>query len=100
MHQENIVTQHLVIGAGGIGRAAARHLVAREQQVTIGTRSGSDPGIPGVRAVQVDASDADALTRLAQGAATLVNAVNPAKYYRWVQDWPPVAAAMLAAAQS
>jgi nucleoside-diphosphate-sugar epimerase len=47
---------------------------------------------------QVDATDADALSAAARGAAALYNAVNP-DYTRWATDWPPVAAAMLAAAE-
>ena len=34
----------------------------------------------------------------ARGAAALYNAVNPA-YHRWATDWPPVAAALLTAAE-
>jgi hypothetical protein len=34
----------------------------------------------------------------ARGAAALYNAVNPA-YHRWPTDWPPVAAALLTAAE-
>src|SRR3712207_9184932 len=46
----------------------------------------------------VDASDADALTAATRGAVALYNAVNPA-YHRWATDWPPVAAALLTAAE-
>jgi nucleoside-diphosphate-sugar epimerase len=47
---------------------------------------------------QVDATDSDALAAAARGAAALYNAVNPA-YHRWATDWPPVAAALLTAAE-
>ena len=46
----------------------------------------------------VDAADAEALARAAAGADVLYNAVNPA-YHRWPTDWPPVAAALLTAAE-
>jgi nucleoside-diphosphate-sugar epimerase len=46
----------------------------------------------------VDATDAEAVAAAAQGAAALYNAVNPA-YHRWATDWPPVAHALLAAAE-
>lgn len=91
--------RHLVVGAGGIGQATARHLVERGAEVTLASRSGTDPHLPGVRPLAVDAADADALTEALRGAATLVNAVNPSHYYTWQQDWPPVAAAMLTAAE-
>ncbi len=93
------MAHHLVIGAGGIGRATARHLVERGHQVTLASRSGTNPHLDGVRAASVDASDPAALTDLAQGVESLVNAVNPSKYYTWERDWPPVAAAMLTAAE-
>lgn len=90
---------HLVVGAGGIGRATAASLVDLGHQVTLLTRSGTDPGLAGVRAVAGDAADADAVTRAARGAASIVNAVNPPKYTTWARDWPPVAAALLTAAE-
>ncbi|MBU4336841.1 MAG: NAD(P)H-binding protein [Actinobacteria bacterium] len=90
---------HVVVGAGGIGRAAARHLVARGHEVVMATRSGTDPQIEGVRPVTVDAADPSSLEATLRGADTLVNAVNPARYDRWERDWPPVAAAMLTAAE-
>lgn len=92
--------RHIVIGAGGIGRATARALVERGHEVTIGTRSGTDPGLPGVTAARVDASDGQALAALARGADTLVNAANPSQYHTWARDWPPIAAAMLRAAST
>jgi nucleoside-diphosphate-sugar epimerase len=36
---------------------------------------------------------------LVEGAEVLYNCVNPA-YHRWVQDWPPIAASLLRAAES
>ncbi|MCB0906465.1 MAG: NAD(P)H-binding protein [Nocardioidaceae bacterium] len=94
------MAQHVVVGAGGIGRAAARHLVERGHEVVMATRSGTDPGLPGVRAVAVDAADASSLAAAAAGADSIVNAVNPSRYYTWEKDWPPVAAALLAAAEA
>lgn len=94
------MSHHVVVGAGGVGRATARALVQRGQEVTIATRSGTDPRLPGVRSAAVDAADPDALAALASGAATLVNAANPRQYHTWAVDWPPVAAAMLTAAQA
>jgi nucleoside-diphosphate-sugar epimerase len=52
-----------------------------------------------VSVVAVDAADPEALTRLAHGAASIVNAINPPKYTTWDTDWPPVAQAILTAAE-
>jgi nucleoside-diphosphate-sugar epimerase len=51
-----------------------------------------------VTRVAADAADADRLTALADGAAAVYNCVNPA-YHRWPTDWPPIAAALLRAAE-
>ncbi|MBK7722816.1 MAG: NAD(P)H-binding protein [Austwickia sp.] len=93
------MAQHLVIGAGGIGRATARSLVARGHTVRMGTRHGTDPGIDGVTAIALNAADVEALSPAATGADSIVNAVNPASYTTWERDWPPMARAILAAAE-
>ncbi len=90
---------HLVIGAGPVGRHVAALLADRGEHVTIGTRSGRDTGLPGVRHVALDASDADALTRAATDATALYNCANPGDYTQWERTWPPLAAALLTAAE-
>ena len=90
---------HLVLGAGGIGRAAALELVRRGHEVRLASRSGTDPRLSGVTPVTLDATDADAIARAATGAASIVNATNPSSYAHWDRDWPPVARAVLAAAE-
>lgn len=90
---------HLVVGAGAIGRGIASRLAQHGDRVVLASRSGVATPPPGVEGAQVDAADADALVGLAQGADTLVNAVNPPSYTTWARDWPPVAAALLAAAE-
>ncbi len=89
----------LVVGAGGVGRATAAVLAGQGHEVRLASRSGTDPGLPGVTAVRADANNPDQLSRLASGAAAIVNAVNP-PYTRWAQDWPPIAAAFLRAAET
>lgn len=91
------MSKYLVVGAGPVGRAVAEQLVARGDDVVVATRSGSE--VAGARAVALDAADADALTAVARGAAGIVNCVNP-PYHRWTLDWPPVAKALLAAAEA
>ena len=90
---------HLVVGAGPIGSAVVRRLVAGGDSVRLVTRSGSGPDLPGVERVAADAGDAARLTELASGAAAVYNCANPA-YHRWVTDWPPIATALLAAAEA
>jgi len=48
--------------------------------------------------VAVDASDAGALARAATGVTTLDNCANPV-YHRWATEWPPMATALLTAAE-
>ncbi|EWT01035.1 NAD-dependent epimerase [Intrasporangium oryzae NRRL B-24470] len=102
------MAHHLVLGAGGVGRSTTTHLVARGDTVTLASRSGVvrdrpwetvPGGTEAVDVVAVDAADAEAITRLARGAASIVNAVNPPSYATWDRDWPPVAAAVLTAAE-
>jgi len=94
------MARHVVVGSGGIGQATAAALVEAGHEVVIASRSGVGPDLPGVRRVAVEATDARALTALAEGAASLVNAVNPPTYTHWERDWPPMAAAFLAAARA
>jgi nucleoside-diphosphate-sugar epimerase len=90
---------HLVVGSGPIGSAVVRQLVDSGEQVRVATRSGSGLQHDLVERVAVDAADASRMASLAQGAAVIYNCVNP-EYTRWATDWPPVAASLLAAAES
>ncbi|MFI1564887.1 NAD-dependent epimerase/dehydratase family protein [Streptomyces sp. NPDC020490] len=98
------MSKHVIVGMGPIGSAATRLLAARGEEVVLVSRSGAGPAaaglaeLPGVRSVRLDATDAAALGELAAGAAVLYNCANPA-YHRWATDWPPLAAALLAAAE-
>jgi len=90
---------HLVVGSGPIGSAVVRQLVDAGKQVRVVTRSGSGLAHDQVERVAADAADASRMASLAQGAAVIYNCVNP-DYTRWALDWPPVAASLLAAAES
>jgi nucleoside-diphosphate-sugar epimerase len=90
------MAQHVIVGAGTIGNAVARLLVADGHTVRMVTRSGSGPN--GVERVAADAADAARLSDLTRGAAALYNCANP-PYHRWATDWPPLASAPLAAAE-
>ncbi len=101
------MSHHLVLGAGGVGRTTTAALVAAGHTVTLASRSGrvterpwEDTHPDAVEVVAADAADASRLTALAHGAASIVNAVNPPSYTTWDADWPPVAAATLAAAEA
>lgn len=108
------MSRHVVVGKGPIGRSLA-HLLAEEgHDVEVLSRSGAPSAAPGsarkgstrsaisapgtIRHRAVDAADATALAEAARGAAVLYNCVNPA-YHRWPVDWPPVADALLTAAE-
>ena len=88
---------HVIVGKGPVGSTTAGELVARGHTVRVLSRSGG-ASTDTVEHRQVDAADADAVAAAARGAAALYNAVNPA-YHRWTTDWPPVAAALLTAAE-
>jgi nucleoside-diphosphate-sugar epimerase len=88
---------HVIVGAGPVGSAVARELLANGEKVRMVTRSGS--GLEGTDKVTADAGDAARLSELADGAAAIYNCVNP-PYHRWSTDWPPVANALVAAAES
>ncbi|TFD26326.1 NAD-dependent epimerase/dehydratase family protein [Cryobacterium cryoconiti] len=90
------MTVHLIAGAGYIGEALARALVARGDTVLLATRSGTN--VPGTTPITLDASDPDALATAAAGAATIFLATGPRQYHRWPQLWPPMHRAAIEAA--
>ena len=91
--------RHVVVGAGAMGRHVAAHLAERASRVVVVTRSGGDSGVAGVDHVAADASDADRLTEIVKGADVLYNCANPGDYTKWKSVWPPLASAMLTAAE-
>lgn len=89
----------VIVGAGPVGTALAARLVRDGHRVRVLTRSGRDVGIPVVESVAVDASNHAALTAQATGASVLYNCANPGAYPLWERQWPPLAAAILNAAE-
>jgi nucleoside-diphosphate-sugar epimerase len=89
---------HVIVGAGPVGTATARLLAERGERVRVVTRSGRGLDHPNVERVAADAADAGRLSALAEGAAALYNCANP-QYHRWLTDWPPIADALLTAAE-
>lgn len=90
--------QHVVLGSGPVGTGIALALAGRGDRVEVVTRSGTGPDHPLVVRTATDATDADALTRAADGAATLFNCANP-PYHRWPTDWPPIHRSIMSAAE-
>ena len=90
---------HVIVGASGVGVATARLLADRGDQVKIVTRSGAGPDHPAIERIGADATDAERLSVIAEGAVALYNCANP-RYDRWLTDWPPLASALLAAAEN
>ncbi|MGE5829447.1 MAG: NAD-dependent epimerase/dehydratase family protein [Micromonosporaceae bacterium] len=89
---------HVIVGAGPIGTATANELTAAGHEVRIITRRGSGPDHPAVQRIAADATDAARVSELTRGASALYNCANP-PYHRWPQEWPPLAAALLTAAE-
>lgn len=94
-----MTARHLVVGAGPVGTAVASLLAGRDIPVRLVSRRGLGPNHPLVERVPADAADTDRLRTLAAGSAVIYNCLNP-PYHRWPQDWPPMAEALLAAAES
>ena len=89
---------HVIVGAGWVGATTAELLADRDERVRLITRHGSGPDHPAIERVAADATDAERLTRLTEGADALYNCANPL-YHRWLTDWPPLASALLTAAE-
>lgn len=89
---------HVIVGAGPVGTATARLLAERGERVRVVTRRGTGPEHAAIEWVAADAADADRLAALTEGADALHNCANP-QYHTWPTDWPPLAAALLTAAE-
>ena len=92
------MSKHVVVGAGPIGAATALLLSRRGEEVVIVTRSGSGPIHPAITRTAADASSSAGMAELAAGAVAIYNCANPA-YHRWPAYWPPIAQALLGAAE-
>jgi nucleoside-diphosphate-sugar epimerase len=89
---------HVIVGAGPVGTATATVLAERGERVRVLTRRGGGPQHPAIERIAADATDADRLAALASDAAALYNCANP-PYHQWLTDWPPLATALLTAAE-
>jgi nucleoside-diphosphate-sugar epimerase len=98
-------TTHFVLGKGPVGTATAGQLAGAGNDVVVLSRSGGSdlPATPGTGRIAhraVDAADRDALVAATRGAEVIYNCLNPPHYHRWAEEWPPMAAAVLDAAES
>lgn len=94
------MSRHLIVGAGGVGRFTAAALLDLDpaHEVVLASRSGQGPDVPGTTRLALDASDRAAVVAAADGFDVVYNCLNP-PYHRWEQEWPPMAEALLAAAE-
>jgi nucleoside-diphosphate-sugar epimerase len=90
---------HVIVGAGVVGSRVARLLAQRGEKVRLISRRGTGPREAGIELVAADASDAERLTELSRGATAIYNCANP-QYHTWLTDWPPIASALLKAAEA
>lgn len=95
---ENDMAQHVILGKGPVGTTLTAQLVDQGHAVRVLSRSGGT-STQAVEHVAVDASDSAAFTAAARGADVLYNCANP-PYDKWVEQWPPLAQALLTAAEA
>jgi nucleoside-diphosphate-sugar epimerase len=89
---------HVIFGAGQVGRALAAHL-ARSGRAVRAISQRAPAGLPdGVEWRSADATDPDAATAAADGAAVVYQCLN-APYTQWPQRFPLLQAGVLTAAE-
>jgi nucleoside-diphosphate-sugar epimerase len=90
---------HVVIGgAGGTGAALVAELLSRGHRVrSVSRRGTASPA--GAEAVAADVGIPSQVLDATRGAAVIYQAAQPA-YHRWTSDFPPMQAALLAAAET
>lgn len=90
---------HVIFGTGPVGLATMTALVRRGERVRMVNRSGSAPVPDVVDVVGGDARDPEFSTAAARGARVVYQALNPG-YPQWVEQFPPLQASVLTAAQA
>jgi nucleoside-diphosphate-sugar epimerase len=92
---------HVIFGTGPVGLAIMDALISQGQTPRMVNRRGIRPAdMPAsVELVSGDVSDPAFTRQAAQGASHIYNATNP-EYTEWLQKFPPLQAAILAAAEA
>ncbi|WP_104167774.1 NAD-dependent epimerase/dehydratase family protein [Arthrobacter sp. SX1312] len=89
---------HVIFGTGAIGLATYDALRRRGRTVRLVNRSGQAPVSTDVEVLADDARDASFAVSAARGAAVVYQALNP-PYPQWSQQFPPLQAGVLTAAE-
>ena len=88
---------HVVFGAGQVGTALARTLLARGHRVRLAHRSGSAPD--GTESLKGDVTDGGFTAKAAEGAAAIYHCVNPPYFASvWARELPRIADGLIGAA--
>ena len=80
-----LMSRHVVLGAGPVGRSIVSALVARGIDVDVMSRSGTK--VAGARSVAGSVLDTEALVRIVAGADAVYQASQP-EYHRWPEEFP------------
>ncbi|MFI1393429.1 NAD-dependent epimerase/dehydratase family protein [Streptomyces sp. NPDC020681] len=95
----NDTPNHVVFGAGAVGRATVDALRRRGESVRLVNRSGSAPVPKDVEVVGGDAADPAFTTAVTRGARVVYQVLNP-QYHQWTARFPALQAGVLAAAEA
>ena len=93
------MTRHVVFGTGQVGRLVAEQLAGRGVDVVAVNRNGQGE-VAGARVLGGYATDPAFTTRAAAGADVVYLCLNAMNYTRWVEEFPPLQRAVVAAAQA
>jgi nucleoside-diphosphate-sugar epimerase len=94
----NELGMHVVFGSGQVGRALAAHLAGLDLPVRVVSRRRPLQLPKGVEWRGADATDVQATTYAAEGAAVIYQCLN-APYAKWPELFPPLQRNVLAAAE-
>lgn len=83
------MSQYVIVGAGPVGREAARLLVEEGHSVILTSRNAGSIDAGAVRTVSSDATDPVQLAELAKGADAIFMCAMAA-YHRWLTDFFPI----------
>jgi nucleoside-diphosphate-sugar epimerase len=88
---------NVILGAGPMGRAIARRLLAQGQRVRIVTRMSAPEGLVGAEHLRADLMTAEGAMAACAGAGVIFHGAAPA-YHRWVAEFPMLQDNIIAAA--